>query len=84
MLKKFKTLKISNIENINIKKECNKYFKIIYKKNNTFITYIDSILKKICYISSGQLKDYKNFEKRSSIAAEATLVKIIFLIKNKK
>lgn len=78
MIKKFKTLKIIKKNKIN-NKYCN-YFTILYKKNNTFASFCNHKKKIFKSVSAGQLKELKNFEKKSTIASEIVVSNMINLL----
>merc|ERR1711966_258444 len=82
MLNKYLTLK--QVISLKNKKSSFKYLTLTYTKNNIFITYYSFIEKKLFSISAGQLKDYKKFEKKTFIASEILLQKVIEILKTKK
>jgi len=84
MLKKFKTLKTNNTDSLIPKKKYSKYLTISYTKNNTFVTYYNTLTKKIHSMSAGQLKEYSGFEKRTAVASETVINKLAEFIKDKK
>jgi small subunit ribosomal protein S11 len=84
MLKKFKTLKTDNTDNLIPKKNYSKYLTISYTKNNTFVTYYNTLTKKIHSMSAGQIKEYGGFEKKTAIASETVINKLAEFIQNKK
>ena len=83
MLKKYKTIK--KIKNNEINEKCYSIFTILYKKNNTFVSYFNPKQKILKSLSTGQLKDYKGFERKTAIASETIINNLLnFLTNNNK
>jgi ribosomal protein S11 len=82
MLKKYKTLKITKNNDLN-KKDQN-YFTILYKKNNAFASYYNPEQNILKSISTGQLKEYKRFERKTAIASETIVEKVLEFINSIK
>lgn len=80
MLKKYKTIK--KIKNNEINEKYYSIFTILYKKNNTFVSYCNLKQKILKSLSTGQLKEYKGFERKTAIASETIITKLLNFITN--